>query len=150
MLGLKPPPAVLLRWTTLWISWIQRLIVSLGIIWYSSGRNCWLGSVSLRLCCRQSAFRSSGNTLNTMKYISHIQRCIFPAIFHSHFSKYSLAMTSPPIFQNAYILAISKSHIDLLTMLVPFDSYSITMSSLPVLTIWSRHCSFLPFKASMI
>jgi len=43
-----------------------------------------------------------------------------------------------------------KRHIDLPTKSITFNRCSNTMTGVPDLTIWSRHCQILPFKAGTI
>jgi len=61
-----------------------------------------------------------------------------------------LLTISPPRFLNGYILAMSKRHIDLSIKSITFRRCSSTMTGVPVLTIWWRHCCILPFKTATI
>ena len=105
---------------------------------------------SFKLGGRQLAFRSSRKPLNSALSILYIQRCILWGISQSQFDEWVQATISPPIFLNGYISAMWKRRIDLPTKSITFNRGSSTMTSVPVLTIWRRHCHILPFKAGTI
>jgi len=115
-----------------------------------SRSNCPSAWSSLKFGGRQLEFRSSGEPSKSIWYISDIQRWILWAIYQSQLGKWVPATVSPPIFLNGYISAMTKRHIDLQIKSTTFRRYLSTMSGVPVLTRWRRHCLILPFKAGTI
>jgi len=76
------------------------------------------------------------------------------AIDASKFTLHILSDTPGGFQWLKYILlmisALWKRHIDLPTKSITFNRCWSTMSGVPVLTIWRRHCYIVPFKAGTI
>jgi len=116
----------------------------------SSQRNSPSASSSVKLGWRQSAFRCFRKPSNSVSSVLGIQWCILWAVYQSQLGEWIAATIPLPIFLNGYILAMWTRHIDLPTMSMTFNRCSNTMTCLPVLPIWRRHCHILPFKAGTI
>jgi len=136
----NPPPGVWLMLSALRISWSYRYQDSVRLSRWGSSRNCPSTRSSLKFGRRQLAFRSSRKPLNRMKYLPDIEWCILCAFYRGQFGEWVLATISPSIFLNGYISAIWKRHIHQQIKSVTLDRCSNTISSVPVLTIWRRHC----------
>jgi len=150
MLRLKLPPGVSLIQTMLWISGRERFLISLPMSRCSSRRNSPSTWSSVKLGGMQLAFRCFGKPCHSVQYISNFQRRILWAIYQSQFSEWVLLTISPPIFLNGYISAMWLRPIKIPTESITCHRCSHTMTGVPVLTIWGRHCLILPFKAGMI
>jgi len=150
MLISKSLPGVSLRRSALWISWSEVFTVSLGMTRCDSRRNSPSTWSRLKLGGMQPGFWSYGKQSNRVKYISDIRRCILWAIYQSQFREWVPGTISSLIFLNGHILAMWKRRIDLPTNSSTFNRCSITMTGVPVRTIWRRHCRMFPFKAGTI
>jgi len=150
MLRWKPQPGPWLIQRGSLTSWRVRFMVSPQMNrtgWRRNFQSTWL---SLNLGGRQSAFRRSGKPLNSTWSILDIQRCIMWAIYRSQFGESVPVTILPLIFLNGYISPKWKRHIDLGTKSITFDRCSSTMTRVPVLTIWRKHCHILHSKADTI
>jgi len=144
MLRPKPPAAVLLILITVWISWRETFIILQQISRHDSRKYSPPVSSSLKLGNRQLSFRSHGKWLNSVQYISDIQRCIWWAIHQSQLGEWVLTNISWPIFMNSCTSAMWKTHITLPTTSITFNRYRSTMN------IHGRYCHLLPCMAGII
>jgi hypothetical protein len=141
---------VSLIWTALHISLTARFTESLQKSQCRARRSCASTWASLKAGVGQFEFRSSGKQSSRVSYISDIQRCILWTIWLSQFCKCVLETISQLIFLNGYISAIWNRHINLQIKWFMFNRCLSTTNSVPVLTIWRRHCLILPFMACII
>jgi len=113
-------------------------------------QECSICSIEFEAWWETIGIRRSTKPFNNVWYIPDIQRCILWAIYHSQFGAWVSVSILPLIFLNGYISPTWKSHIHLATTSITFDRCSRTMTSIPVLNIWTTHCHILHSKAGTI
>jgi len=89
-----------------------------------SGRNSPSASSSVKLGGRQLSFRCSGEPLNSVQFISDLQRYTSLVTYQSQFGKWVLHTISAPSFLNCYISAMLKTHINLPTRWITYTRCS--------------------------
>jgi len=130
----------------LWTGCRQIFMVSYRMSRCGSRRNSTLACLILKFGGTLLAFRSSGTRSNSMKYILYTHQCMVQAMYHSQFGEWVLATISPQIFLNSFLSAMWKRHINLPTKSITLNWCSSTMTCIPVLTIWRRHCCIFPYN----
>jgi len=113
-------------------------------------KHCPSAWLSLKLGEMELEFRSTRNPLNSASSNSNIQGVTLYVVYQPQLGKMILAIFSLLIFQNGYISAMWKRKIDLPTKSITIDRCSRIMTSVPVLTIWRRHCCMLCSRVGTI
>jgi len=99
---------------------------------------------------RQSIFRSYRKLSSTASCFLDMERYIIWVIYWGQFSKWKPLRILLLTFLNSFILPSQRSYINSWKWFIIFHRWSITMTSLLVLIIWSRDCHILNYKASTI